>query len=161
MNWEEQVSYLVSSWFEKGARLKELKISVPNKNRPSSLEKVTKSGWEYTIENESTEEFEVLSPLEKVTKLRPSLIEKVTNLPNKKLQYLVAILLLSGIPILIDDLIAIFAFRHRSFFRQNYLNLLESIGFIKKTNPDKPTASNQKYLITEKGKHFLTGKDFK
>ena len=89
-----------------------------------------------------------------------SWIEKGTKLQNKKLQYLIVILIMSGTSIATDDFIDIFSFRDRRFFVRNYLKPLESIGFIKKTNPDKPTASNQKYLITEEGKRYLTGKDF-
>jgi ATP-dependent DNA helicase RecG len=122
MNWEEQVSYLVPSWFEKSVQIKELKISVQNKNRPSSLEKLTK-------------------------------------LANKKLQYLVGILFMLGSSLSIDELMSLFDYKHKGKFRQNYLNPLESNGFIKKTNPDKPTEPNQKYLITEEGKRFLTAKD--
>ena len=32
------------------------------------------------------------------------------------------------------------------------------IGFMQQTNPDKPTSLNQKNLITEQGKRFLTAK---
>ena len=49
--------------------------------------------------------------------------------------------------------------KYLAYFRQIYIKPLETSGFIKRTNPEKPTISNQKYLITEKGKRFLTGKD--
>jgi ATP-dependent DNA helicase RecG len=68
--------------------------------------------------------------------------------------------MMSGISVSIDDLIEVFSFKHKTFFRDNHIKPLESIGFITKTNPDKPTASNQKYVITEKGKRFLTGQEF-
>lgn len=87
-----------------------------------------------------------------------SLAEKGIKLPNKKLYYLIVTLLLLGIPLSIDELMDVFAYRDKGKFRQNYLKPLESLCFITKTNPDKPTASNQKYLITEKGKRFLTGR---
>jgi ATP-dependent DNA helicase RecG len=64
-----------------------------------------------------------------------------------------------GTPFSIDELMEIFDYRDRGKFRQNYLKPLETVGFIRKTNPDKPTASNQKYLLTEKGKMFLTDSD--
>jgi hypothetical protein len=86
--------------------------------------------------------------------------EKGTKLLSKKLHYLICILSLSGTPHSIDEFMDVFSYRDRSKFRQSYLNPLESVGFITKTNPDKPTASNQKYLITEKGKRFLTGQEF-
>jgi predicted HTH transcriptional regulator len=134
MDWNGQISYLVPSWIEK--------ITKSNK-------KVTKSKEDNSIDNQSNNKNDSLSQVEKVTKL-----------PNKRLQYLIAILLLSGDSITIDEYVDVFAFRDRSFFRRSYINPLETAGFIQKTNPDKPTASNQKYLITEKGKRFLTGRDF-
>jgi ATP-dependent DNA helicase RecG len=90
----------------------------------------------------------------------PSWSEKGTKLLSKKLHYLICILSLSGTPHSIDEFMDAFSYRDRSKFRQSYLNPLESVGFITKTNPDKPTASNQKYLITENGKRFLTGQEF-
>ena len=106
---------------------------------------------------------EVLSQDEKGAKSdeekRLSAIEKVTKLPSKKLQYYIEILFLSGIPASVDDLVDILSFNHRSYFNENYLKPLCKLGFIQRTNPDKPTSPNQKYLITEKGKRFLTGKD--
>jgi len=60
----------------------------------------------------------------------------------------------------IDELMAIFEYRDKGKFRDNYIKPLESVGFITKTNPEKPTAPNQKYVITEEGKHYLTGQDF-
>jgi predicted HTH transcriptional regulator len=83
-------------------------------------------------------------------------IEKITMLPDKKLQYIIKILFVSGAPISRDELTDIFVYKNLAFFRQNYLRPLETTGFIKRTNPEKPTASNQKYVITEKGKQFLT-----
>ena len=156
MSWEEQISCLATSWVEKVTKL-------DKKNSLSSLEKLTKSKKSEFAECQHNNKTDSLSPNEKVTKSdegkRLSSIEKVTKLPSKKFQYYIVILLLSGNSISIDDLIEIFSFRDRSFFRKNYLKPLESVGFIRKTNPEKPTASNQKYLITEQGKRFLTGKD--
>jgi hypothetical protein len=63
-------------------------------------------------------------------------------LSSKKLFYLITILLFSGVPIPIDELMGIFDYQDRSKFRQNYLKPLETIGFMKKTNQEKPSASN-------------------
>jgi len=129
MKWEEQVSYLAMSWMKKVTKL--------NKKVTKLKEKITKSDEENRL----------------------SSFEKVTKLPSKRLQYFINILLLSGTPISVDDLVDILFFNHRTFFNENYLKPLCSIGFIQRTNPQKPTASNQKYLITEQGKLFLTGRD--
>lgn len=88
---------------------------------------------------------------------RLSQTEKPTKLSNKKMRYLLVILFASAIPVTIDELMELFEYRHKDTFRQNYVKPLESIGFITKTQPEKPTASNQKYVITEQGKRFLTG----
>ena len=68
---------------------------------------------------------------------------------------MITILLMSGTPVSIDDIIEIFTFRHKTYFRDNYIKPLEAMGLITKTNPEKPTAPNQKYRITENGKQFL------
>ena len=149
MDFEEQISFLALSWMEKVTKL-----------LPSSFKKMTKSEKTYHCEIQENNNNDRLSSNEKVTKLSPNPIEKGTKLPDKKLWYIISILMMSGVSVTIDDLIELFSFRHKTFFRENYLKPLESIGFISKTNPEKPTASNQKYLITEKGKRFLTGQDF-
>ena len=44
---------------------------------------------------------------------------------------------------------------HRTFFRNNYLNPALEAGWIEPTLPEKPTSSNQKYRLTQKGRHML------
>jgi len=149
MSWEDLVAYLVSSWNEKVTKFV-----------PSWAKKVTKSEKSYNTDNHIDNCFEGTSPNEKVTKSVSSSLEKSTKSLSKKLWYEIVILMLSGYSITIDELIEVFTFKHKTFFRENYLKPLESVGFITKTNPDKPTASNQKYVITEKGKRFLTGQEF-
>jgi ATP-dependent DNA helicase RecG len=141
MSWEEQVAYLLPGWIEE--------VTKSKKEVTKSKKKVTKSK---KIDSSDNQE-------EKVSD-SPSPIEKVTKLQNKRLQYFIVILMMSGTPVAADDFIEVFPFRDRRFFVRNYLKPLEISGFIQKTNPAKPTASNQKYLITEKGKRFLTGQDF-
>jgi len=57
----------------------------------------------------------------------------------------------------IKKLNATLALSHNTF-RQNYLKPLETVGFTIKTNPQKPTASNQKYMITAQRKRLITAK---
>ena len=148
MSWEELIADLSLSWIENITKL----VSSSSKNS-------IKSQKSYITDNQTYKDNQVLDSNENSTKLSPSPIEKVTKLPDKRLQYLIVILALSGMPISTDECVELFSFKDRRFFRRNYMKPLETTGFIKKTNPDKPTASNQKYLITEKGKRFLTGKD--
>ena len=50
----------------------------------------------------------------------------------------------------VKKLNATFAFSHNTF-RQNYLKQLETVGFTRKTNPQKQAASNQKSILPRKG----------
>jgi len=178
MSWEDQISCLATGWIEKVSTLKALKINVKNGNRPSLDKKVTKLDEEkgtsldekghkldeiHIAVNKQYGYYEGISSVEKGYKFgeenRLSSVEKVTKLSNKKLHYLVSMLLMLGEPLSIDELMAFWDYKHKGKFRENYIKPLETVGFIRKTNPEKPTASNQKYLITEQGKRFLTGKD--
>jgi ATP-dependent DNA helicase RecG len=149
MNWEEQTSFLASSWIEKG-----------NKFVPSTLKNRTKLEKINISDNQLLNEKEVSSTSETRTKLVPNPIEKITKLPDKRLQYIITILFIAGIPISRDELTDIFSYKNVAYFRQNYLKPLETSGFIQRTNPEKPTVTNQKYVITEKGKRFLTGQGY-
>ena len=45
----------------------------------------------------------------------------------------------------------------REHFRKTYLQPAIDIGFVGLFIPEKPTSSNQKYYLTEKGKEFIQG----
>jgi len=147
MTWEEQLSCLAPSWMEKGTKF----VSSSSKNGIKSQKQYNSNNQQYTYYKDASLD-------EKSTKFVSSPIEKVTKLPDKRLQYIVTTLLVLGTPISRDELTNIFSYQNRVYFSQNYLKPLESAGFIRKTNPEKPTASNQKYLITEQGKRFLIGR---
>ena len=149
LSWEDQVSFLTPRWSEKATML-----------ALSSTKKSTKSIKPNSIENHVYRNNNSPSQDQKSTKSEFGLDEKAPKLQNKKLNYIITLLLMTGNPISIDELMELFEYKDKGKFRQNYVKLLEAVGFIRKTNPDKPTASNQKYLITEKGKRFLTGQDF-
>jgi len=164
MSWEEFISCLVLGWIEKVTKLDKKVTKLDKKEALSLIQKGIKFEKNEIDENQYYNNSKALNSSEKGTKSdkeeRLSSIEKVTKLPSKKLQYFIYILLLSGMPISVDDLVDILSFNHRTFFNENYLKPLCSLGFIQRTNPDKPTSPNQKYLITEQGKRFLTGRDF-
>jgi len=157
MAWKEQIEYLVPSWIEKVTKSYKIKGTSPN-------EKGHKLNDLYIADNQTHNYLDDISLNEKGYKLieenRPGSNEKLTKLPNKKIRYIIVILLMLGTPLSIDELMSLFEYNHKGKFRNNYIKPLESVGFIVKTNPDKPTASNQKYLTTEMGKRFLTGQDF-
>ena len=43
----------------------------------------------------------------------------------------------------------------REYFRKNYLKPAIEEGLVALTIPDKPTSTNQKYYLTEKGKKLI------
>lgn len=45
---------------------------------------------------------------------------------------------------------------HRYTFKNNYIKPALTLGLIEMTIPDKPTSRNQKYRLTQAGKHLLT-----
>jgi predicted transcriptional regulator len=148
---------LALSWVEKGTKLPKLRLSenkfftgFETKKGLSPVEKGTKSLKNTTVENKQV--------MDTKDKKRLSLLEKGTKSLSKKLHYIVVILSMSGMPISVDELMEIFAYQNRTKFRDGYIKPLEAVGFIKKTHSDKPNSPNQKYLLTETGKRFLTEK---
>ena len=148
MSWKEQVSNLTPSWIEKMTAI----VSSSSKNGIKSIKT-------HIADNMNNTQNKDTSLSQNSTKFVSSPVEKVTDLPDRKLQFMLTIIFVSGTPISRDELTDIFSYQNRVYFSQSYLKPLESKGLIKKTNPEKPTASNQKYLITEQGKRFLSGDD--
>jgi ATP-dependent DNA helicase RecG len=124
------ILHLVPSWNEKGAKLQKLKW--PNKQALTA---------------------------ESVKKV-PSWKQKGAKLIHKKVHYFISILTLCSLPIGIDEMMKYLQYTKRQSFREIYLIPLQQVEFIAMTIPDKPRDPNQKYTITEKGKLFLTGRDF-
>lgn len=126
-SWSEVLLYLVPSWHKIGTQLREL-------------------DWP---ENQifSKEEIEQV----------PSWSEKGTELLRKKAWYLIGILSLCSEPVKFQDLLLAFNYKNEKTFRDNYIKPLRTRGFIALTNEDKPTDPENKYIITEQGKAFLTG----
>ena len=87
----------------------------------------------------------------------PGWNEKGTKLLHKKLWYVVSVLALCGQPTSLAQLMAFFDYKNRKTFRENYMNPLRSLGFIEPTNPDKQSAPDGKFVITELGRAFLMG----
>ena len=44
--------------------------------------------------------------------------------------------------------------KHRTFFRRRHLKPLLDAGLVRMTNPDRPRAANQRYILTAAGRHF-------
>lgn len=91
--------------------------------------------------------------------LVPSWVEKGTQLLPKKLWNVVGVMAICGKPVSFGELMDFFQYKNRKTFRENYINPLKHLKFIELTNPDKPNASDNKYVTTESGRAFLTGRD--
>lgn len=124
---EDVLLDLVPGWVEKGTRLPELLFAKPQQLTKGEIEKVP--GWN----------------------------EKGTKLLHKKLWYVVGVLALCGQPTSLAQLMAFFDYKNRKTFRENYMNPLRRLGFIDSTIPEKLTAPDNKFVITEAGKAFLMG----
>ncbi|MCP4214852.1 MAG: hypothetical protein GY765_09355 [bacterium] len=53
------------------------------------------------------------------------------------------------------ELMQIVGLTHRSFFRQNHLKPLLQANLLRMTHPDKPTSSNQAYMVTKQGLNLM------
>lgn len=126
-SWSEVLLYLVPSWHKIGTQLKELDWPENQIFLKEEIEQV------------------------------PSWSEKGTELLRKKAWYLISILSLCSEPIKFQDLLLAFNYKNEKSFRDYYIKPLRTRGFIALTNEDKPTDPENKYIITEQGKAFLTG----
>jgi predicted transcriptional regulator len=83
--------------------------------------------------------------------------QKCRELFQKKSWYLLSILILTSDPISMAALMEVFEYKNEKSFRENYIKPLRSAKLIQQTIPDNPTDPANKYVLTEKGKHFLGG----
>jgi hypothetical protein len=89
----------------------------------------------------------------------PSIHEKSTNLLGKKFMTIMKILIGTGLPVSMEQLMIFMNYKNRKTFRELYMHPLMQNNLIKRTIPEKPNAPNQMYLITRKGRLFLGGFD--
>lgn len=128
-DWPTLILHLVPSWNRNGTKQKLLSWPVKQDVTDEEIKKV--SGWD-----------------EKGTKLLP-----------KKVIYFIKILLLASKPLSLVELMGHINYKNRSVFRENYLLPLLDVEFIQRTDQSAISSPGQKYIITELGKRFLTGKD--
>lgn len=117
------------SWSKKGVELENLRIKINNE----LLENPSFEGWSWA--------------------------EKGVELFDKRTMNLIKILLLCLTPKNIEDIQNLIEFNSRNKLREIYINPLRVACLLEYTIKDKPNSSNQKYVITEKGKDFLGGFD--
>ena len=126
ISWEDLILYLIPGWRAKGVKLEELKVP---KNQVFDTDKIKKvSSWS----------------------------ENGVKLLQKKYWYLISVLSLATEPITLKEMLTFLGYKNRTTFTENYLKPLRQTGLIKMTNPEKPTDPENKYVITEAGKLFLT-----
>ena len=77
----------------------------------------------------------------------PDTSAQVVKLTDKDLQ----VLKLCEVPRSLGELQDGLGYSNRGYFKKTIVNPLISSGLIKMTKPDKPTASDQKYVLTEGG----------
>lgn len=125
-DWETVLLRLVSSWAQNGAKLDQLDWPKKQVFTESEIKKV------------------------------PSWTQNGAKLLHRKTSYLIRILLLTIEPITLEDLMGRMNYSKRQTFRENYLLPLQEVGFVNMTLPETPSSPNQKYILTEKGKQYLT-----
>lgn len=155
ITWNILIPKLIPSWHHKGTNLPE--FDWPQKQ--PFLKKVSSLSKKGTnlVEDEN---IDFSSKLKIILEKEPSLIEKSANLLHKKSNYLLSILVLTSEQIKLEKMMEWIGYKNRKTFRENYLEPLQQVELVAKTNPDNPNDPEQKYVITEKGKLFLSGKEF-
>jgi ATP-dependent DNA helicase RecG len=116
-----------SSWVEKGSKLKTIRF-----------QKINKLGFD---------DFQKGS----------SLAEKGVKLLSKRTLNILKLLMVSLVPMKVEEMMQLMSFGSRDKFREQYLNLLRKEGLVEQTIKEKPNSPDQKYMLTEKGKMFLGG----
>jgi predicted transcriptional regulator len=86
--------------------------------------------------------------------------EKGGKLMSKRAVNILQLLLMVLCPKNATEIQEITGFSDREKQRELYIKPLRDAGLLEHTIIDKPNSPNQKYVITEKGKRFLTGQEF-
>ncbi len=96
-----------------------------------------------TIQSDlSTAQVEALEAVKSTEQVQP--LNKINDIQWE-------IIRLCDVPKPLTDIMSACGKTHRGFFMRNYLNPMITGGIIQLTNPDKPRASNQKYVLTKTG----------
>lgn len=128
-SWEQVILHLVPSWHQNGTQLKVLDWPSKQVFEPSQIQKVP--GWDFLG----------------------------TQLLQRKVRLLITILCLASRPKSASELMAALDYKNEKSFRDRYLKPLRDTGLLVFTIPDNPTDSNNKYVLTTKGRAFLGGSD--
>ena len=110
-------------------------LDPPEKSRPS-----TASGHQTPSKRDIGTEHESRPETNLVT-------DRVTKLSDQQRRLIAA----CDTPKSLVELMAIVGMTHRSYFRTRYLKPLLDARIIRMTNPERPKAANQRYVLTEAG----------
>jgi len=125
-DWDEVAFHLVRSWDEKSREFDDFRFLI---NNNISLEDLKKVGtWE----------------------------EKSEELLKKRGRILLSTLLLTILPISLEELATLQGYKSKERYRDDYVKPLKNNGFIEYTL-EQANDPNQQYQITQRGRNFLTG----
>ena len=155
-SWEDTLLHLVPGWHLNGTRLSQIKwpekqafASAKKKKVPSKDSK----GTQLAIKTNT----DYLTVTQEMIKKVPGWNKKGTKLLAKRSVYLISILCLASEPIKREEIMDIIGYANKKTFTDLYLMPLLQGQLIKRTHEENPSATNQQYYLTEKGKHFLGG----
>ncbi len=186
-SWKEVLFYLVPGWHLKGTNLHDIQWPVnhpftksfvpdkvvmqdkgtnPDEDRAATVNRdginlpdkviaaaVFKDGTNLPDKNRTDIQTLITTGEDKV----PTWHVSGTNFLNKKVMYIISILIICTKPISLNELMQFMEYANRKTFRDNYLSPLRKVGFIELTIPDNINDPDQKYKLTESGKAFLAG----
>lgn len=85
--------------------------------------------------------------------------EKSGELLKKRSRVIISTLLLTLSPISLDELAEVLGYNSKERYRDDYVKPLKDNGLIEYTIPETPNDPNQAYVITQRGRDFLTGNE--
>ncbi len=83
--------------------------------------------------------------------------EKSGELLKKRGRVILSTLLLTLLPVKLEDISNILGYKSKERYRDDYVKPLKDNHFIAYTIPEKPNDPNQAYVITQRGKDFIGG----
>ncbi len=162
--WEELLLHLVPGWQHSGAKFtalawpeKQLFEKESSKSTAGILTRDVSSLGKKGIKSVPSNNIDYQLLLSGFVKRVPSSSEKGIKLLAKRSHNLVSIMALTTIPITRDDMMHLMGYENRISFSDLYLKPLLQCELVERTNKENPRASNQQYIITERGKAFFGG----
>ncbi len=125
-DWDEVAFHLVRSWKEKSREFEDFRFLINNALTIDDLKKV--GSWE----------------------------EKSEELLKKRGRVLLSTLILTILPISLEELTTLLGYKSKERYRDDYVKPLKNNGFIEYTL-EQANDPNQQYQLTQRGRNFLLG----